>query len=71
MRGAKIALFAAVLIAASAGQAYADGAAAHALFGGTVTQAPEGNVFGVAVGDPILGEIFFPDYPPAPCFTAT
>jgi len=44
--------------------------AAYSLFGGTVTQAPEGNVFGVDVGDPILGEIFLPVYPPSPCFTA-
>jgi hypothetical protein len=45
----------------------------HSLFGGTVTQAPEGNVFGVDVGSQIQGEAYFPQAlanPKGPCFTA-
>jgi hypothetical protein len=72
MRALRITLFASLILSVGAGHAYAQTeVAAYSLFGGTVTQAPDGNIFGVTVGAPILGEIFFPAYPPSPCFTAT
>jgi hypothetical protein len=74
MRSVKITFVAILLLAACAGSAHADAVAAYSLFGGTVTQAPDGNVFGVQVGSPILGEIFYPpapNFPPDPCFTVT
>jgi len=64
MRASRITLFASLILSVGAGHAYAQTeVAAYSLFGGTVTQAPDGNIFGVTVGAPILGEIFFPAYP--------
>jgi hypothetical protein len=73
MRAAKLTLITLFLFATSAAHAFGDSIAAYSLFGGTITQAPAGNVFGVGAGDTIHGEIFWPPGPiyPAPaCFTS-
>jgi hypothetical protein len=72
MRTLKLGALFILLLAMCATRAKAD--TYESTFTGTITQAPAGNIFDVAVGAPIGVDIFFPpspcvisSYPPSPC----